>query len=88
MFTRRNEKMAKAVEPFWIHSDKGADIMQFLEDMLCVAVPTTTFFFKDAPTEMRRAVLAEMQHKMNAALIAAQNQLLTHDMPKDPPPLQ
>ena len=88
MFTRRNEKMEKAVEPFWIHSDKGADIMQFFEDMLCVAVPTTTFFFKDSPVEMRMEVLREMQRKMNAALIAAQNQLLTHDMPKDPGPLQ
>ena len=85
---RRNEKMEKAVEPFWLHTENGAAMMQFFEDMLCVAVPTTTFFFRDSPTEVRMAVLQEMQHKMNAALITAQNQLLTHDMPKDPPPLQ
>jgi len=88
MFKKRNEELEKAVEPFWLHVDRGADIMQFFEDMLCIAVPTTTFFFKDSPTEVRMAVLQEMQRKMNAALIVAQNQLLTHDMPKDPGPLQ
>ena len=88
MFEKRNREMEKAVEPFWKDAKEGADIMQFFEDMLCVAVPTTTFFFKDSPVEMRMEVLREMQRKMNAALIAAQNQLLTHDMPKDPSPLQ
>jgi len=80
---RRNEKIEEALGPFWPETKTGSEIMQLFEDVLCFAVPATTFFFRDAPIEIRMAALREMESKMNATMLAAQNQLLTHDMSED-----